>query len=117
MPQTDALVPVYISLATLLSGVQNLRAHGSPPELDRLAWAGRSGSDQSALLSAFKFLGLIDAKGKTEESLRRLVAAPEGSPEEKATLSQILRERYATVFQLDLKTATPNQLSDAIGSD
>jgi len=111
----DGTVPVYLSFATFGSAVQNLRTHGLPAKIDKTAWHSRSGADQSQILSAFKFLGLIDSDENTQEILRKLVAAKEGTQDEKSVLENILRLRYAKVFELDLKTDTPAALDEKIG--
>jgi len=112
----DGTVPVYLSFATFKSAVQNLRTHGLPAKIDKTAWHSRSGADQSQILSAFKFLGLIDSEDNTQEILRKLVAAKEGTADEKGVLENILRTRYGKVFDLDLKAATPAALEEKIGA-
>ncbi len=112
---THGPLPVYLSFSTFRSAVQNLRAHGLPTKLDRSAWGSRSGAEQGQIISALKFMGLIDPEGTTQESLRRLTAVPEDSPEEKRLLAELLRSRYQKVFELDLASATPKQLTDVIG--
>ena len=114
--ESQTTVPPYVSFKTFLSGIQALRDHGLPPEIDRSAWASKSGADQSTLLSAFKFLGLLDMSGATQKVLHDLVATEPNTPEEQSLLGTILRQQYTKVFDLDLTTATPNQVSDAIGS-
>ncbi len=113
---TPKNVPVYLSFATFQTAIETLRTHGLPRRLDRSAWDSRSGADQTQILSAFKFLGFIDENFNTQPSLERLKEATAGSAEEKQVLAEILRERYLKVFEYDLKTATPKNLSDAIGS-
>jgi len=114
--ETDIL-PVYLSFSTFQSAVNNLRAHGLPPKLDRSAWGSRSGAEQGQIISAFKFLGFIDKDGRTQETLRILVDAKENSDQERVLLAEILLSRYSSLFSsLDLKTATPKQVVDAIGN-
>jgi hypothetical protein len=120
MATTQALpngepVPVYLSFVTFRSSVQNLRTHGLPDKLDRTAW-NRSGGEQSQIISAFRFLGLIDGSDNTQPSLRKLVDAQENTEQEKTVLSALLKEKYGKLFDLNLKTATPGQVSDAIAS-
>src|SRR5579883_2913987 len=100
-------VPVYLSFPTFQSAIKNLRTHGLPDELDRTAFGSRSGGDQAQIMSAFKFLGLLDDHQRTQESLRALVKAAENSAEEKQHLATILKRRYAGVFALNLEAATP----------
>lgn len=115
MPQSESVsVPVYLPMATVHSGIQSLRSHGLPPRIDRSAWHSRSGADQSGLLSALKFLGLIDEQGHTQPELRKLVETAAQSDEERQLWGDILRKRYAKVFEHDLTTATPNQIAEAI---
>ena len=110
-------VPVYISLVTFKSAIQSLRDHGLPPKIDRSAFGSRSGADQRQIMSAFRFLGLIDENEKTQPILSKLVHdATDNSEEEKQILAEILKSKYSKVFELDLKTATPNQLSEALSS-
>ena len=98
-----------------MTGIQSLRSHGLPTEIDRSAWS-MSGADKSAMLGALKFLGLIDSAGQTQEALRQLIKAEQNTDEEKKFLITILRQRYSEVFDLDLTSATPLHVSDAIGS-
>lgn len=108
-------VPVYLSLRTFQSAVQSLRTHGLPSSLDRSAFGSRSGAEQTQILSAFRFLGLIDEKDRTQESLRALHKTQEGSADEKQQIAALLKERYAKVIALNLEAATPAQLEKAIG--
>ena len=115
--QSESSVPVapYVSFKTFQSGVQALRSHGLPDRIDRSVWFSKSGADQTALLSAFQFLGLIDSNGKTQPTLRELVAEEENSIGEKGILAAVLQKSYEDLFQLNLETLTPSQFADAIG--
>lgn len=108
-------VPVYLSFKTFQSVVQGLRNHGLPNTLDRSAFDSRSGAEQTQILSAFRFLGLIDDKDRTQESLRALHKAQENSAEEKQQIAALLKERYANAIALNLEATTPAQLEKAIG--
>jgi hypothetical protein len=108
-------VAVYLSFKTFQSAVQSLRTHGLPGTLDRTAFGSRSGAEQTQILSAFKFLGLIDDASRAQESLKALVKVAENSTEEKSFLATLLKERYANAFALNLEAATPAQLDKAIG--
>jgi hypothetical protein len=107
-------VPVYLPFKSFQSAVQSLRTHGLPRALDRTAFGSRSGADQIQILSAFKFLGLIDDANTTQPILRNLVSVAEGTPDEKAILASLLRERYANIIELNLEAATPAQVNKAI---
>jgi hypothetical protein len=107
-------VPVYLSFKTFQSAVQSLRTHGLPTMLDRTAFGSRSGGEQTQILSAFKFLSLIDDANKTQPVLSKLVGVTEGSVDEKGILLTILKQSYANAFALNLEAATPAQLDKAI---
>ncbi len=108
-------VPVYLSFKTFQAAVQSLRTHGLPDSLDRTAFGSRSGAEQTQILSALRFLGLLSDANKTQESLKALVKATEGGTEEKSILAALLKQRYANAFALNLESATPAQLDKAIG--
>jgi len=107
--------PAYVSLTTFLSAIQTLREHGLPPRIDRSVWGSRSGADQSQIICALRFLGLIDDSGATQEALKRLVASEPGSAEEKAVLAEVLKASYPEIFRVGLESVTPLQLEQAIG--
>ena len=107
-------VPVYLPFKSFQSAVQSLRTHGLPSALDRTAFGSRSGADQVQILSAFKFLGLIDDANRTQPILRNLISVAEGTADEKAILAALLKERYANIIALNLEAATPAQVNKAI---
>lgn len=116
MTQAEGLLPAYLPFSTFRSAVQSLRAHGLPPKIDKTAWDSRSGADQTLIIGAFKFLKLIDDSDNTLPTLRSLVDSTENTLEEKQVLKSMLLASYDTLFKLDLKTATPFQIVEAIGS-
>jgi hypothetical protein len=105
----------YVAFKSFCSAIQGLRTHGLPATLNRTAWENRSGAEQSQILGALTFLGLINDKGETQDSLKKLVSLTENSSEERAFWAALLRAGYDNVFKLDLQTETPKQLEDAIG--
>jgi hypothetical protein len=116
-PDEPSNIPPYLSFTTFQAAISGLRAHGLPDKLDRSAWTSRSGAEQGQIVSGLKFLGLIDKDGITQQALRDLVSKPPGSPDEKAFMSELIRSRYSEIFDsLDVKSATPKQLEDAIAN-
>lgn len=114
-PGATVRVAPYVSFKTFQSGVQALRSHGLPEKIDRSVWLTKSGADQTALLSAFRFLGLIDEKDRVQPPLEKLVDVPEGAAAEKEILGTAIRQSYAELFQRNLETITPAQLAESIG--
>jgi len=116
-PKREDLTPAYVSFATFRTAIQSLRSHGLPEVIDRSAFASRSGADQGRIIGALRFLGLVDENNRTTSQLSHLVEVAEGSDAEKDLLADILRRSYTRVFrEMDLTTATPMQLAEAIGS-
>lgn len=105
----------YVAFKSFCSAIQSLRAHGLPSTLNRTAWESRSGAEQSQILGALTFLGLINDKGETQSSLRELASITENSDTERQFWSKLLRDRYEKVFLLDLTNETPKAIEDAIG--
>ena len=109
----NVLTAPYIPFATFTTALSNLKAHGLPMKLDRSVFDSFSGAVQGQVLSAFKFLGLIDEEGGTQADLSALVESDEAG--RKKILKSILPKRYKTVFDLDLTKASPLQVKEAIG--
>ncbi len=113
--ENQILTAPYVAFKSFCSAIQSLRIHGLPPTLNRTAWENRSGAEQSQILGALTFLGLINDKGETQETLKQLVGLAEDSEAERQFYSTLLRARYDSVFKLDLQNETPRQLEDAVG--
>ncbi len=109
--EDETLFPVYLSFRTFLGVIDNLRENGLPSQVDKSIFASRSGSDQSQIMSALRFLGLIDEDHKTQQDLERLVGSKANSQEEKQVFSEILKKRYAKIFdQINPANTTINQV-------
>lgn len=102
--------PPYVSYATFANLIKGLRATGIPSRIDKSVLSKLSGSVQGAVLSALKWLGLIDADGVPSAKLEALVAADEATYP--TVLSDLLRSRYSFVADgsLNLAKATGSQV-------
>lgn len=110
--ETSRPVPPYIPLMTLENFAGKLKATVVPPVIDSSLTQSMSGGMAGALMSALKFLGLIDANGKVREPLKKLVAA-QGTENWKTALAAVLDPAYADIIgDLDLQTATPAMLEE-----
>lgn len=113
----NELAPPYLAFTTFQAAIDNLRTHGLPDPIDRTTWDSRSGSDQVQIFGALRFLGLLGDGNHPTDTLRGLVDASPNTPAEKGLVKTLVLNRYTKVFdRLDLKTATPGQLEEAIGS-
>jgi hypothetical protein len=104
--------PPYIPMMTLENFVGKLNTTVVPPMIDSTLTQSMSGGMAGALMSALKFLGLIDKSGNVRESLKKLVAAY-GTDKWKAALAAVVDPAYASiVLDLDMASATPGMLDD-----
>ena len=102
--------PPYISWITFLNFIEWLNGVGIPAQVDRSFWSTKySGGTGSQLMSGLRFLKLLDGETPTA-SLEEIVNADaEGR---KGLVAQLLRDRYPTVFEIDLERATPKMIND-----
>jgi hypothetical protein len=103
---------VYVSWSTFKNALDGL-AQGIPNRVDRSAFPGMAWSVQTQLLSGMKFLGLITEDHVPTPALHGVAVPDEMARKDK--LRFILKERYPTLFALDLTKATPAQLTEEMG--
>src|SRR3990172_4249030 len=105
-------LPPYISYRTFDNFIGRLQQQ-VPARIDRSYWGETlSGSTGTQLMSALRFLNLVDANGKPTNELK-MVAAARGE-DRPAALREITFEAYSFVLQssLDLQNATYAQLEE-----
>lgn len=108
----ESKAAVYVSWKTFQNAIENL-AQGIPNQIDRTTFPGLSGGVQSQLLAGLKFLGLVTDDEKPTQALHQLAVTDEAK--RKAKLKELLEERYADIFAIDLMKATQQQLLDKMG--
>lgn len=102
--------PPYGGFASFWNFVGQLHDNQPLPQrLDRSVMGNRGGSSRSELYVALRFFGLIDEEKAPTDALRELVADPS-----KAHLQDLVKRRYAPLVELDLSTATPRQVDEAL---
>lgn len=102
------LVPPYLPYKTLLSSLENL-GQGIPPRLDRSIWKNQPGTVQSQILSAYKFLGLMNESTEPTEVLRFLV---EHRASPTPVMKKLLEDKYKAILDKHpLSTMTTTMLS------
>ena len=108
--ESRSLSPPYISWLTLLGFLDWLGEVGIPIQVDRSFWSDKySGSTGAQLMTALRYLKLLDGEAPTD-SLAELVKADADG--RKQLIGHLLRDRYPTVFAIDLARATPKLLND-----
>ncbi len=109
-------LPPYISYRTFQNFLDRLQ-QGIPARIDRSYWSDRlSGSTGTQLMSALRFLDLIDANDKPTSKLRLLVQAKGAQKTE--VLRQLISEAFSFVLQesFDSQFATYAQLEEVFRS-
>src|SRR5947209_7049600 len=98
------VLPPYVSFRTILSLLDKLKADGIPQRLDRSYWGSfLSGGTGTQVISALRFLGLVDDDDRPTGHLEELVYLDDRSQ----LVAAILRERFEPVFMgIDLTRAT-----------
>ena len=109
-------LPPYVSYRTFQNFIEGLQ-QGIPARIDRSYWSDRlSGSNGIQLMSALRFLGLVDADGTPTNRLR-LLASTRGIPRTEI-LKEITTDAFGFLFQgsFDLQSSTYSQLQEAFHS-
>lgn len=98
--------PVYVSLTSLVSAIAFLRDHGTPFPVDDTALLEISQSMRRQVLAGLRFLQLIDARGRSQPSLKALMDAYETRiwSEE---FGRVIENAYEPLFQHQLHSITP----------
>ena len=107
----SASTPPYVSWIVFHGFLDWLGETGIPVQIDRSFWSAKySGGTGSQLMSGLRFLKLLDGELPTS-SLEELVGADPDA--RKRLIKQLLRERYPSIFSIDLARATPKLLNEA----
>jgi hypothetical protein len=110
---TKKLLPPYVSYRTFLNFIEGLQ-QTMPARIDRSYWGDRlSGSTGTQLVSALRFLDMIDLNGFPTAKLRNLVASKGSQRTE--IIKQVTHDSYSFFFlsQVDPQAATYAQLEEA----
>ena len=110
-------LPPYVSYRTFRNFIDTLQL-GVPARIDRSYWGERlSGSTGTQLMTALRFLGLIDGNGIPTSRLRQLVSAQGNQRPE--ILKQIAFTAYIFLSNrsVDPRTATYAQLEEGFHSN
>ena len=103
--------PPYVAYASFRTLIGNFNARVLPSRIDRSVLENFSGIVGSQLLTALRFLELIDGENRPQDGLRALVKAY-GTDEWPPVLANVIRAAYAPIFELNLKLASPSQFNE-----
>lgn len=108
MDNDSVFVAPYVPFSTFETGLNKLAALGGiPPKIDHTVFQQMGGVQKGQVISAFKFLGLIDSEGVPSPLLSDFALSKEKRSE---TLRTIIKERYPNITEKDLATMSPSQL-------
>jgi len=113
MQQEIRATPPYVSFKTLLTYVDDLKGKDHlPHQIDRSVMPKMSGITQNQVLSAMRFLGLVDENDKVT-GLQKLVDA-RGTLKFSEVFAGFIHQAYAEIIgTIDIGSATQKQLRDS----
>lgn len=110
--EKEKIVPPYIPLKTFTSLIERFRNTAVPSRIDSSVMPSTSGTMQSQLKSALRFLRLTDPDGHTTESLKSLVHSY-NTDQWQRQLRDVISTSYAPIINgLDITAATSAQVKD-----
>jgi hypothetical protein len=104
----------YLAFKTFLSALDLLKAHGMPSKIDHTVFPSMSGMAKGQVLSAFKFLNLIDENGAARPELEELA---ENTDHRQQNIRKLIESRYADIVAIDLAKIAPSQLDAKLSGD
>lgn len=111
--QEKKAISPYIPFLTLKNLVGTLKSTTVPPVIDSSVLRSMSGSMRSQVMSALRFLDLIDANNTVQDKLKNLVKAYETDDWPQA-VARVIETAYQGIAKdVDLKNGTSSQLNDA----
>jgi hypothetical protein len=104
-------VPPYVAYKTLKNFVERYK-QGLPSRIDRGLMGSMSGSAQSQVTTALRYLGMITENDHPTEIMKRYVTGEEES--QKAALREALQSAYPYIFNgsIDFSSVTGSQLRE-----
>lgn len=97
--EAATLTPAYASFVTITNTLDLLKADGVPPKFDRSLLSNMSGSSQSQIMVAFRYLGFVDDDGNSQPVFKEVVYA--SNEERKGIWKKILTDAYPYLLAPD----------------
>lgn len=105
------LTPPYASYTSFVKVIVDVTGGGVPTTIDASVLGNRSGGAKTQILSALRFLGLIDSEGHPTELFGQIGAAGDSRAE---VLLPLLKRAYTKAVWKELQHGTPDSLKSAI---
>lgn len=113
-----ATTPPVISHMSFTAFLNALKDAGAvPTRIDKTLMPKASGSQQSGMIAALRYLGFIDETGKPRDNFKSIVVADDDS--RKHALQKVFQEAYAFLFNdsdFDLRNATAGEMTEKFRS-
>lgn len=103
--------PPYVSYPSYKTLLTDLKEHGVPSRIDRSVLRRFSGVVGTQLLTALRFLHLVDDQSQPTERMNELVGAL-GTTDWNTTMIAVLQAEYSPLFGLDLGNATASHFDE-----
>lgn len=112
--KSDKPKPPYVPFGTFKNFVETFREQGLPDVIDKSLMRTLSGTIQSMLLSALRWMGFVTASGAPTERFQKYISGSVG--EQKQALIEGLHECYAVIFEHEtpLEKMTQGQFDNAL---
>jgi hypothetical protein len=107
----DSKRPPYIAYQSLKTLASNMKEQGVPGRVDKSVLGNFSGAVGGQIITALKFLDLVDDGNHPNQNLKNLVNAY-GTDIWPDNVAVILRKAFGPIFELDLTTASPAQFNE-----
>jgi hypothetical protein len=111
LPDIKTPTPPYTAFQSIKTIISDFKKHGIPNRIDETALTNFSGEVRRQVLTALRYLDLIQGDNRPTEDLNELVEAC-GTYAWGPTLLKVLQRAYTPLFELKLETATPGQFSN-----
>lgn len=103
--------PPYLSFTTFRNFLESFIEGVIPEKIDKSLMIGQSGGNQTYLMNALLFLGLMDEEQKPTDKLRSLLESWSSEESSRRIWKELFECSYKNIIEgLDLERATPEQL-------
>lgn len=117
--EQESLVPPYVGWGVFKGTIDTLADITVPSgPLDRRVLNGLSGANHGALISALRFLGLVDTQRHATDEFRVLIKDSKNPDKFRERLMALLDEKYKNILErVDIEAGTITQLEKAFKED
>jgi hypothetical protein len=111
LPDIKIPTPPYTAFQSLKTIITDFKNHGITNRIDETIFTDFSGAVRRQIMTALRYLDLIQGDNRPTEGLNEVVEAC-GTYAWGPTLLKVLQRAYAPLFELNLENATPGQFSN-----